>query len=387
MDAEILATGSELLGPDRLDTNSLWLTARLDEVGVPVRRKTIVGDDRERMREALEDALRRAELVVCTGGLGPTEDDVTREAAAAATGRPLVHVPALEEELRRRFAERGLKMADNNRRQAWVPQGAEPLPNRTGTAPGIRLELGTRVLALLPGPPREMQPMFLEHVLPRLSGRAAPMIRRVLKVTGLTESGMDTLIAPLLAEFPDVEQTVNFTKYDLEIRLSTRGPAQRLEEISERLRELLGVHLFSEAGERLEVVVARLLRERGLRLAVTEVASGGRTSTRLAEAGAALVGATVLREPGPSWPEDEASSVQAALEARRQWGTDLALVVGAPLHSGERAEAWVALADEGGTTARSLLLPAAPDMLPRRASQVALDALRRRLLESSTAGR
>lgn len=380
MDAEILATGSELLGPDRLDTNSLWLTERLNEVGVTVRRKTIVGDDLDRMREALEDALRRASLVICTGGLGPTEDDVTRAAAAAATGRPLVHVPALEEELRRRFADRGLQMAENNLRQASILEGAESLPNRVGTAPGIRLRLGDRTLALLPGPPREMKPMFLDHVLPELEAAAGGvrMRRQVLKVTGLTESGMDAQIAPLLSEFPDVALTVNFTPYDLEIRLSSHGA---LEPMVERLRALLGIHLFSESGEALPVVVARLLGERGLRLAVSEVASAGRLTARLLEAGAPLLYASVLADRDAythGWPEDEVSCLQLAVGMRRT--ADVAVVVGEASRSGERADAWIAVADAAGHLTYRARLPEAPDVLSRRASQVALDSVRRRLL-------
>lgn len=376
MDAEILATGSELLGPDRIDTNSLWLTERLNEVGITVRRKTIVGDDLERMREAMEDALRRAWLVVCTGGLGPTEDDVTRAAAAAATGRPLVHMPALEEELRRRFADRGLTMADNNLRQASILEGAESLPNRVGTAPGIRLRLGDRILALLPGPPREMKPMFLEQVLPELEAAAGGvrMRRQVLKVTGLTESGMDAQIAPLLAEFPDVALTVNFTPYDLEVRLSSHGP---LEPIVERLRALLGIHVFSEAGEPLEAVVARMLRERALRLGVQEVASAGRVTARLLEAGAPLLSGLTLTAAGES---DEATCLEAAVAGRRSTGADVFLAVGAPERQGERADAWVAVADAAGHLTYRARLPEAADVLSRRASQVALDSVRRRLL-------
>jgi molybdenum cofactor synthesis domain-containing protein len=151
MHAEILATGSELLSPDRSDTNSLWLTARLDDIGIPVRRKTIVGDHGPDLQEAIAQALGRAELVICTGGLGPTQDDVTREAAAQATGCFLRSDPVIEEGLRRRFAERGLEMPSNNLRQAMVPEGARCLPNRLGTAPGILLETHGRWLALQSG--------------------------------------------------------------------------------------------------------------------------------------------------------------------------------------------------------------------------------------------
>lgn len=391
MHAEILATGSELLSPDRSDTNSLWLTARLDDIGIPVRRKTIVGDHGPDLQEAIAQALGRAELVICTGGLGPTQDDVTREAAAQATGCFLRSDPVIEEGLRRRFAERGLEMPSNNLRQAMVPEGARCLPNRLGTAPGILLETHGRWLALLPGPPREMQPMFLEELLPALRRHAGPlrMARRVLKVYGLTESGLDERIAPLARAFPEVEVTVNFSPLDLELRLAARGsgsqPEEGLESFCSRLREDLGSHLFSEAGESLEQVVARILRARGLDLALGEVASGGLLAARLSQVGAPLRRALLVPSP-PSrgepagstllpWPADLPSARAAASRWRRETGAALALVVGPGRGSGQQARVPVALSHAEGTNAQELRLMAGP-LLSTRASQGGLDLIR-----------
>ncbi len=391
MHAEILATGSELLSPDRSDTNSLWLTARLDEVGIPVRRKTIVGDHGPDLQEAISQALGRADLVICTGGLGPTQDDVTREAAAQATGCPLRSDPEIEEGLRRRFADRGLEMPSNNLRQAMVPEGGRSLPNRLGTAPGILLEAGGRLLALLPGPPREMQPMFLEELLPALRPHAGLLrvARRVLKVYGLTESGLDQRIVPLARACPGVEVTVNFSPMDLELRLAARGsgsePDESLESFCCRLREDLGNHLFSEAGEGLEQVVSRILRERGLDLALGEVASGGLLAARLIQAGAPLRRALLAPSP-PSpderarpvfvpWPGDLPSARAAAVRWRRDTGASLALVVGQSQGSGQQARVPVALSHAEGTRAQELRLAAGP-LLWARASQGGLDLIR-----------
>lgn len=394
MHVEILATGSELLTPDRSDTNSLWLTARFDELGLAVRRKTIVGDDLEGLTAALREALERADLVVCTGGLGPTEDDVTRQAAAAATGCRLRPDPDLAEDLRRRFAERGIPMPDNNLRQALVPEGGEPLRNPVGTAPGLWLRVQDRRLALLPGPPREMRPMVEESLLPRLQGLAGPLrvVRRLLKVTGLTESGLDARMAPLASQFPEVQVTINFTPLDLEIRLAAQGPGdlpvERLDGFCAVLRGELGEALYSEAGEGLEQVVALRLRERGLDLAVGEVGSAGLVAARLLQARAPLrlglvSGPAELQESGllglSPWPVDPRSALAAAERLRLESGAGLALIVGEVRRNGERAWSAAALSHGRESLSQDLPLAAAPDLAGQKASQAALDMLRRYL--------
>ncbi|HMS11231.1 MAG TPA: competence/damage-inducible protein A, partial [Pyrinomonadaceae bacterium] len=162
--AEIIAVGSELLTPEKTDTNSLWLTEKLGEIGISVMLKTIVGDDEPRLKEAIQDALKRSDVVITTGGLGPTEDDITRQVAAKALGRELVHRPELEAELRERFRRFGREMPEINVRQAYVIEGAEPLANPNGSAPGLFVEDAGRTLVVLPGPPRELKPMFESQV-------------------------------------------------------------------------------------------------------------------------------------------------------------------------------------------------------------------------------
>src|SRR5437763_9241694 len=166
--AEIIAIGSELLTPEKSDTNSLWFTERLNEIGVEVKLKTIVGDDEARLEETIRDALKRSDIVITTGGLGPTEDDVTRPVSARAIGRELVYHTDIEEHLRERFRGWGREMPDINKRQAFAIDGAEVLPNPNGSACGMLVDVEGKLLAIFPGPPRENQQMFTDHVLPKL---------------------------------------------------------------------------------------------------------------------------------------------------------------------------------------------------------------------------
>jgi len=173
--AEIIAIGSELLAPDRSDTNSLWLTEQLNSLGIEVKLKTIVGDDDARLEEAIRDALRRSKVIITTGGLGPTEDDITRKVAARAMGRRLFLDEDVLQGIRERFQSFGRSMPERNSRQAMVIDGADVLPNPNGTAPGLFLEHEGTSIALLPGPPREMRPMFENHVAERLASRAGSL--------------------------------------------------------------------------------------------------------------------------------------------------------------------------------------------------------------------
>src|SRR5438874_5541428 len=204
MKAEIIAVGSELLTPDRMDTNSLFLTEELNKLGIEIVRKTVVGDEHALVLEAFRDALNRVPLTIACGGLGPTEDDLTREAVSELLGRRLVRNDAIVRAIEARFRSFGRQMPDTNLRQAMVPEGAEPLENPRGTAPGLWLEDRERVIALLPGPPRELKAMFREQVLPRLERRISPvrMYHRELRVTGLGESHVDSLAGPVYTRYP-----------------------------------------------------------------------------------------------------------------------------------------------------------------------------------------
>src|SRR5581483_10786006 len=197
--AEILAVGSELLTPHRLDTNSLYLAGKLEEIGIRLRIKSVVGDDAAELQACVEQALTRADVVVLTGGLGPTADDLTRDAVAAALDLKLVEHASILESLRQRFARRGMTMPEINRKQAQAPDGAVILPNSNGTAPGLWIDRGDRIVVLLPGPPRELQPIFDQQVRPRLAELTGGAVvrRRVLKMTGRAESQVEEIAQPL----------------------------------------------------------------------------------------------------------------------------------------------------------------------------------------------
>ncbi|MGH9147452.1 MAG: competence/damage-inducible protein A, partial [Vicinamibacterales bacterium] len=229
MRAEIIAVGSELLRPERADTNSVFITERLNEIGIDVRAKAIVGDDRATLHALVENALARSELVITTGGLGPTEDDLTREVVAAVLGLPLDTDERIVEHIQSRFSSRGLRMPEINRRQAEVPRGAVVLDNPNGTAPGLWIERGERVVILLPGPPREMKGMFEALVRDRLLPRAGSrrLFRRVLRVTGRTESHTEEVVAPSYARWAagpgKIETTILASYGQIELHLTAQG--------------------------------------------------------------------------------------------------------------------------------------------------------------------
>ncbi len=294
MKAEIIAIGSELLTPDRIDTNSLYLTRKLNEAGFEVHLKTLVGDNAEDIEALLRAALHRSRCIVLCGGLGPTEDDLTRAAAARALQRPLSTNTEVLEALRRRFALRGYPMAKINERQAEIIEGAETLANPVGTAPGMWIEERGVYLVLLPGPPRELSAMFESQVLPRIAGLVGGrrLERRSLGIQGLTESEVDARIAPIYRSYPGIQTTVLAAAGSISVWLqqwlSPEEGTSDLEELSGRIQEVLGDVVFTTDDEKLEEVVGRLLRRSGQSLAVAESCTAG------------MIGAAISRVPGSS---------------------------------------------------------------------------------------
>jgi nicotinamide-nucleotide amidase len=287
-DAEIIAVGSEMLTSQRIDTNSLYIADQLNVLGVEVRRKLIIGDDRALLTAAVQSALQDAAIVVLTGGLGPTEDDVTRAAVAHALGRELVFSQEICDGIEERFRRRQRKMAEINKRQAYVVAGAEVLPNTNGTAPGQWIEHQGHIVILLPGPPGEMKPLFARECVHRLAERLpAQVIRaRFYRVTGLTESDLDALIAPVYTKYTNPSTTILASPGDIQIHLRARcGSAEDAErllaEVGGPIEELLGRHLFSRNGDPLEAIVGALLRERGATLSIAESCTGGMAGERI----------------------------------------------------------------------------------------------------------
>ena len=292
--AVIVAVGSELLTPHKTDTNSLFMTDRLNAVGIDVSQKLVVGDDPLRLSRALRYAMGAADIVIVTGGLGPTADDVTRDVAAALLGAPLEESAAIVEEVRARFTARGLEMPETNRRQAAVPRGAEVLANPRGTAPGLWLTSGEVRLVLLPGPPRELRPMFDRLVADRLAGAAGGrrVQRRMVRTTGRTESHIDELARPicqpLSARQPPIETTILASLGQIDLHLSTVGDdpeaaGRLLDAAVAELAGALGSCVVSVDGRSLPEVVGELLRRRRARVAIAESCTGGLIASRLTD--------------------------------------------------------------------------------------------------------
>ncbi len=287
MNAEIIAVGSELLTPARVDTNSLFLTAQLNLLGVEVVAKAVVGDDVERLATAVRSAL-RSEIVILTGGLGPTEDDVTREAVARALGRTLIYSEEICRTIEERFRRMGRPMAEINRRQAYVIEGAEALANPNGTAPGQWLTHEGRVVMLLPGPPPELEPMFVNHCLPRLEKLVPRQVirTRCYRVAGMGESDLDQLIAPVYKRYANPVTTILAAPGDVQIHLRARAADEAqaeslLAELGAQIESLLGDKIYSRDGRPLEVVVGHLLRARRATVSVAESCTGGLLASRL----------------------------------------------------------------------------------------------------------
>lgn len=292
MIAEIIAIGSELLTPFRQDTNSLYLTARLNEFGVTVAFKTVVGDDRAQLTSVASIALRRADVVIFMGGLGPTEDDLTRECVAEALGRQLVRDPEIIAKLYARFAARQFRMTPNNERQADVIDGATALPNANGTAPGQWLvtdfEGRERIVILLPGPPWELEALFQAEVLPRLRERVslANLAKRILKVAMIGESACDQRVAPIYKQYSDVQTTILAGAGDIELQLQTLKPSleeaqARVDELADKIEDELGDAVYSDRGESLEQIVGYYLQMRSATIAVAESCTGGLLGARI----------------------------------------------------------------------------------------------------------
>jgi nicotinamide-nucleotide amidase len=292
MKCEIIAVGSELLTPYRQDTNSLYLTERLNEIGVAVAFKTIVGDRRRDLVSAVKSALARADMIILTGGLGPTEDDLSREAVAEALGVTIRRDGQLMAALAARFASRRIVMTDNNLKQADLIEGAQILPNAHGTAPGQWIDTQfanyRKLLVLVPGPPNEMKALFADECMPRLRHMLPPryIAKRVLKATMIPESTADHLLAPIYSTWKDVDTTILAGNCEIQIHLFCAKPTleeaqQRVDQLASKLEEALDEHLFSSDGETLEQIVVYYLELKQETLAVAESCTGGLLAQRI----------------------------------------------------------------------------------------------------------
>ncbi len=413
--AVVIAVGSELLTPSRIDTNSLFVTQRLNELGIRVRYKAVVGDHRDDLADALRLALARADLVVISGGLGPTDDDITRETVAAVFGLPLEEDEGVVASIRARFSARGLPMPAINRRQALVPRGAAALANAKGTAPGLWIERSGAACVALPGPPRELRPMFevvaRDRIAPSSGGHG--IFRRVIRVTGRTESHVDEAAYPVYSRWRSgpvpIETSILASLGQIELHLAARGATEdaalrALDAATSELTGVLGRDLVSSDGSPLEAVVGRLLRERAARVAVAESCTGGLVASRLTdvagssayvhagwvvysnEAKVALLGvdAASLAAHGAV---SEPVALALATGARERGGVEYGIAVTGIAGPGGGSvdkpvgTVYVALAGPDGLQrVRRLSLPGEREQVKFQASQAALDLLRRALL-------
>jgi len=446
LSAEIIAVGSELLTPEKTDTNSLWLTGKLNEIGAEVKLKTIVGDDEARLEETISDALKRSDIVITTGGLGPTEDDVTRQVSARAVGLELVYHEELEIDMRERFRRWGREMPEINKRQAYIIDGADILPNPNGSAVGMMLENVTlpsrrlsrgrptldsaaesyrdsrqdagvtRVagvtLVVLPGPPREMHPMFENFVLPKLKEKSGGIYvkRRILRVSGMGESAVDEAIAPIYKSFKRVQTSILFNKSEIEIHLSTQAKSEdnadaMLEKLALRIAESLGTAVFASNGETMEEIIGKMLSESGKTLAVAESCTGGLVGMRLTNVpgssryflegvvaysddakkhGLSVSEETLGKYGAVSAETAEAMAAGMRSKASSDYSVSVTGVAGPDGGTEEKPVGTVFIGFADKTEAKSirLTLPGDRYLVRWRSSQAALDYLRRQLLKN-----
>lgn len=407
--AEIIAIGSELLTPEKTDTNSLWLTGKLNGIGIEVKLKTVVGDDGVRLEETVRDALRRSDIVITTGGLGPTEDDITRVFTAKAVDRELVYHDDIEQHLRERFRAWGREMPEINKRQAYVIDGSEILPNPNGSAVGMFVEIDGKMLAILPGPPRENQPMFLEHVFPKFQAISGDVFvrRRLLKVSGKGESAVDEIAAPIYTAYPDVQTSILFNKSEVEIHVaataSNADSAQATaDKLADELAVALGKAVFSTHGETMEEVVGKRLVELVQTISVAESCTGGLIGSRFTdvpgssayfmEGAITYSNAAKMRTLGvPAEILEEHGAVSAecaeamAAGMRAYATTDHAIsitgIAGPDGGSEEKpvGTVFIGYAGPDGVKSIKFVLPGDRYLIRWRSSQAALDYLRRQL--------
>jgi nicotinamide-nucleotide amidase len=414
VNAEIIAIGSEMLTPFRQDTNSLYLTEKLNDLGVEVAFKTIVGDSREHLTSTALLALSRSDVIVFMGGLGPTEDDITREAVADALGLPLRRDPEILAWIEERFASYKFKMSANNLKQADLITGATVLPNPNGTAPGQwitgKFEGRERIIILLPGPPHELKALVETQVVARLRAKLpqAFIATRLLKIAGIGESNCDARVAPIYTTFPDIRTTILAGAGEIQLHLRTSGTSieaaqERVDTLAEKIEIELGNLVFSDNGDSLEQIVGYYLQMRHATLAVAESCTGGLLAERVTSVagssryflGGAVVYSNKLKTKFSDVPAKliekhgaVSSEIAIALAEgiRKRCGATIGVgITGVAGPAGGTEEKPVglvfhAVASEQGTEVVERRFPGDRQRIRWFASQVALDMVRKKLV-------
>ena len=408
--AAIVAIGSEMLGPLRQDTNSLWLSARLEEVGIGVVRKSIVGDDPDAIRAELDRSAADADLILTTGGLGPTADDITVAAVAEWLAAPLVRNEDFLGRMRERFASRGIRMPAVNEKQADFIQGARVLENPRGSAPAFWAEKDGREIVILPGVPSEMREIMEISVLPELRGRSAGTVflRRVLRIAGMGESAVEEMVAPVYGRWKEHPVTILASPGEVQLHLGVRGQPEKaaavLARMEEDFRSVLGSRVFGQDGEDLAAAVGRLLRDGKRTFAVAESCTGGMVASLITDVPGSSdyflggvvpygndaktkflgVGEETLRSHGAV---SEETALEMARGAVERFGADVAAsVTGIAGPGGGSPEkpvgtVWFAVADrDGRQIAKRRSFVGERSLVRRYASLHALELVRRHLV-------
>ncbi|MDO8681782.1 MAG: competence/damage-inducible protein A [Acidobacteriota bacterium] len=414
IDAAIIAVGSELLTPHKVDTNSLFITQVLNDLGIAVAHKAIVGDNRAELAAQVAHGLARHQVLILTGGLGPTDDDLTREVVAGHLGLTMDEDPAIVDAIERRFAARGWKMPAVNRRQALVPRGATVLANPNGTAPGLWIEHDGAAIALLPGPPREMKPMMDGEVRTRLAPFAGlvRLHRRVIRVSGRGESAVEEMVQPIysgwLNQSPPIETTILAGLGQVELHLLTQatdvdGAAIALDAAVNQITTVMGADVVSVDGRELEAVVGDLLRQRRWHVALAESCTGGLATSRLTDIPGSSdyversvvaysnrskvellgVGEALIAEHGAvSEPVAVAMATGIRDRAGAAVGVGITGIAGPGGGSEHKPVGTVCIAVAGrDTRVRTFRFPGGREMVKALSANTAIDMLRRLLLE------
>ena len=414
--AAIIAVGSEMLTPSKVDTNSLFITEQLNLIGIQVAFKTVVGDDRGDLELAVREALARVDLLICCGGLGPTDDDLTRVVVADVLQRPLVEDESITARIRERFERRSLQMPEINRRQAMVPAGGRIIPNPNGTAPGLWIEDVDRLVLLLPGPPRELKPMMtalVEGPLRERAGGGMALVRRAIRITGRSESHVDEAMQPLYAEWSraaiPISATILASLGQIELHLTaccaSRPDAEAaLDAAVERVKAVMGLHVYSTDGRAMEEVLGAMLLERKLWIAVAESCTGGLIASRLTDvpgssryvergvvsysnaAKTELLGVpeeTIASHGAVSEPVASAMAEGIRTRSRVDIGIGVTGIAGPDGGTPEKPVGMVCIAasSAAGTRVRTFRFVGGREMVKFQASQAALDMVRRMLIE------
>ena len=410
--AEIIAVGSELLAPRSRETNSHYLTEELNAIGIRVVMKAVAGDTEEYLEHAVRGAMDRTPVVITTGGLGPTEDDITRKVVSTVTRRPLVLDDDILNGLKRRFASRGVEMPVNNARQALVPTGADPLSNTAGTAPGLWIEDASNTVILLPGPPAELKSIFERECRPRLLRKAGPavLVRRVYRTTGLPESMVDQRIAPIYSQYTNPETTLLAKPGQVDVHLAAHGKTEAeaaalLSELGARIADELGDHVFATDLQEMEEVVGLYLIMKSATISIAESCTGGLVAERLTRVPGSsryftaglvtysnaskveLVGIPPLLVQAEGAVSRDVA-VNLAESVRRREGTTIGVgVTGVAGPNGGSEDkpvgtVHIAVAGPDSTEHRQFLFPGSRERVRWQSSQAALDMVRRLLRTS-----